>query len=115
MLHKKRQWYVLDMVRREMDTEEVERIVDECYKKYPKGFVANVQKGEVPGGYESLAKYLSKYVVSPPISIRRIDEYDGQTVRYHYRSHKTDRIEEERVGVYTLYRKDDPAYVAERV
>jgi hypothetical protein len=90
------------MLREEMDTEEIERIVDQCYKKYPKGFVAHVEKGDVPGRYKSLAKYLAKYVVSPPISVRRIDSYDGQTVTYHYRSHKTEKIEKDRVGVYTF-------------
>ena len=102
ILHKKWQWYLQEMVREGIDTEEIEQIVDSCYRSNPKGFVANVQKGEVPGRYESLARYLAKYVVSPPISIRRIDEYDGETVRYHYRSHKTERIEKERVDVYTF-------------
>jgi len=102
MLHKKWQWYLLEMVREGIDTEEIEQLVDDCYRSYPNGFVANVQKGEVPGRYESLARYLAKYVVSPPISIRRIDGYDGKTVRYHYRSHKTERVEEERVDVYTF-------------
>ena len=46
--------------------------------------------------------YLAKYVVSPPISVRRIDRYDGHQVTYHYRSHKTDRVERERVDVYTF-------------
>jgi len=41
-------------------------------------------------------------VVSPPISVRRIDGYDGQSVTYHYRSHKTERVERERVDVYTF-------------
>ncbi|MCR4321497.1 MAG: transposase [Candidatus Brocadiaceae bacterium] len=58
-----------------------------------------------------MARYLAKYVVSPPISIRRIDGYlpvrctqtgDGETVRYHCWSHKTERVEEERVDVYTF-------------
>lgn len=40
--------------------------------------------------------------MSPPISIRRIDEYDGERVRYHYRSHKTERVEQEEVDVYTF-------------
>lgn len=102
MLHKKWQWYLLEMVRKELDTEEVDRIVDECYKNYPKGFVANVQKGEVPGRYESLARYLAKYVVSPPISLRRIDKYDGERVKYRYKSHKTERVETEIVDVYTF-------------
>ena len=41
-------------------------------------------------------------MVSPPISLRRIDGYDGQSVTYHYRSHKTERVERERVDVYTF-------------
>ncbi|MFO0794007.1 MAG: transposase [Candidatus Brocadiaceae bacterium] len=102
MLHKKWQWHLMEMMRREIETEEMEDEVDKCYKKYPKGLVANVQKGEVPGRYRSLAKYLAKYVVSPPISVRRIDEYDGKKVRYHYKSHKTERVEEEKVDVYTF-------------
>lgn len=60
MLHKKWQWYVLEMLREEMDTEEIEQLVDTCYRSYPKGFVADVQKGKVPGRYESLARYLAK-------------------------------------------------------
>ena len=102
VLHKKWQWHLLEMLREELDTEEVERLVDYCYKKYPKGFVANVEKGDVPARYETLAKYLAKYVVSPPISVRRIDVYDGQAVAYHYQSHKTKKVEQETVGVYTF-------------
>jgi hypothetical protein len=102
VLHKKWQWYLLEMLREELDTEQIERLVDNCYKKYPKGFVANVQKGDVPNRYRSLARYLAKYVVSPPISVRRIDAYDGQKVTYHYRSHQTKRVEEETVDVYTF-------------
>jgi len=40
--------------------------------------------------------------VSPPISLRRIDRYDGQRVTYHYRSHKSERVERETVEVYTF-------------
>lgn len=102
VLHKKWQWYLLEMLREELDTDEIDKLVDYCYKKYPKGFVANVQRGDVPSRYKSLAKYLAKYIVSPPISLRRIDDYDGQTVTYHYRSHKTEKVEKERVDVYTF-------------
>ena len=41
-------------------------------------------------------------MVSPPISVRRIDRYDGHSVTYHYRSHKTERVERETVAVYTF-------------
>jgi hypothetical protein len=60
-----------------------------CFRRYPNGFIAQVQDGDVPAHYHSLATYLAKYVVSPPISVRRIDRYDGRHVTYHYRSHRT--------------------------
>src|SRR5712664_3935500 len=94
--------HVLEMVRKTLGTAEIDRVVDACYKTYPNGFVANVQKGDVPSRYQSLATYLAKYVVSPPISLRRIDRYDGQRVTYHYRSHKSERVEQETVDVFTF-------------
>jgi hypothetical protein len=42
--------------------------------------------------------YLAKYVVSPPISLRRILSYDGQRVRYWYNDHKTQHRQEEEVS-----------------
>jgi putative transposase/transposase-like zinc-binding protein len=102
MLRKKWQWYVLTMLRQTVKTQEIHRLVDACYTKYRNGFVTNVQKGDVPSRYESLARYLAKYVVSPPISLRRIDGYDGQRVTYHYRSHTSERVERESVDVYTF-------------
>jgi hypothetical protein len=102
MLRRKWQWHLLTMLRQTVKTKEINRLVDACYTRYRNGFVTNVQKGDVPARYESLARYLAKYVVSPPISLRRIDGYDGQRVTYHYRSHKTERVERERVDVYTF-------------
>jgi len=102
VLHKKWQWYLLDMFKKELDTEKSEQLVDHCYRHYSNGFVANVQKGDVPGRYESLAKYVAKYVMSPPIAVRRADAYDGQKVTYHYRSHMTERVEKETIEVYTF-------------
>ena len=49
-----------------------------------------------------MARYLATYLVSPPISLRRIDRYDGQRVTYHYRSHRSERVEWETVEVYTF-------------
>ena len=70
--------------------------------KYPDGLVTNVQKGQVPAQSQSVARYVAKYVVSPPIAVRRIDRYDGARVTYHYRSHRTDRMEHETVPVDTF-------------
>jgi hypothetical protein len=102
MLRKKWQWYLLTMLRRTVKTQEIKRLVDVCYTRYREGFVTNVQKGDVPTRDQTLATYLAKYVVSPPISLRRIDCYDGHHVTYHYRSHKSERVEWERVDVYTF-------------
>jgi hypothetical protein len=41
-------------------------------------------------------------VRDPPIAVRRIDRYDGQRVTYHYRSHRTERVEHETVAVDTF-------------
>src|SRR5262245_40191683 len=102
MLRKKWQWHLLTMLRQTLRTQELHRLVNTCYTKYRQGFVTNVQKGDVPSRYQSLARYLAKYVVSPPISLRRIDRYDGQRVTYHYRSHRSERVEWETVEVYTF-------------
>jgi hypothetical protein len=99
LLRKKWQWHLLTMLRQTVKTPEIRRLVDTCYTRYRAGFVTNVQKGDVPTRYQSLARYLAKYVVSPPISLRRIDRYDGQRVTYHYRSHKSERVEWETVKV----------------
>jgi hypothetical protein len=102
LLRRKWQWHLLRMVRQTLQTEDIHRLVDACFRKYPNGLVTNVQKGKVPSQYQSLARYVAKYVVSPPIAVRRIDRYDGERVTYHYRSHRTDRVEHETVGVDTF-------------
>ena len=89
------------MLRQTLKTEAVNRLVDTCFQKYPDGLVTNVHKGQVPSQYQSVARYVAQYVVSPPISVRRIDRYDGKRVTYHYRSHRTGRMEHETVPVDT--------------
>jgi Putative transposase/Transposase zinc-binding domain len=102
MLRKQWQWPLLTMLRQTVKTSEIRRLIDTCYTRYRAGFVTNVQKGDVPTRYQSLARYLAKYVGSPPISLRRLDRYDGPRVTYHYRSHKSERVEWETVAVYTF-------------
>lgn len=101
MLRKKWQWYLLTMLRQTVKTAELTRLVDVCYRRYPHGFVTNVHKGDVPSRSQSLATYLAQYVVSPPLSVRRLDRYDGPQVTSHYHSHKTERVERETGDVST--------------
>ena len=102
LLRRKWQWHLLTMLRQTRRTETVNQLVDTCFRKYPNGLVTNVQQGAVPSQSQSLARYVAKYVVSPPISVRRIDRYDGHQVTYHYRSHRTERVEHETVDVDTF-------------
>ena len=102
LLRRKWQWHLRRMVRQTLKTDVVNGLVDGCFKKYPNGLVTNVQKGKVPSQYQSLATYVATYVVSPPISVRRIDRYDGERVTYHYRSHRTERVEGETIDVDTF-------------
>jgi Putative transposase/Transposase zinc-binding domain len=102
LLRRKWQWHLLSMLRQTLATDALAHLVDVGFRKYPKGLVTNVQKGQVPSQYQSLARYVAKYVVSPPISVRRIDRYDGKRVTYHYRSHRTERVEHETVEVTTF-------------
>jgi hypothetical protein len=88
ILHKKWQYYLLKMLKEQLG-ESVKKQVDVLWKNYPEGFVGNVSKGKAPEYSQGLAKYLAKYVASPPISARRIIKYDGDTVTYRYKDHKT--------------------------
>src|SRR5712671_7407610 len=102
LLRRKWQWHLLTMLRQTLKTEAIRQLVDACFRKYPDGLVTNVQKGTVPAQAHSVARYVAKYVVSPPIAVRRIDRYDGARVTYHYRSHRTERVEHETVDVATF-------------
>jgi len=86
MLRKKWQWHLLTMLRQTLKDKEINRLMDACYTRYGNGFVTNMQKGDVPSRYESLARYLAKYVVSPPISLRRIDSYNSDHSMVRFRS-----------------------------
>src|SRR6266851_7367247 len=88
---RKWQWHLLRMVRQTLQTEDIKRLVDACFRQYPNGLVSNVHQGKVPSQYQSLARDVAQYVVSPPLAVRRIDRYDGERVTYHSRSHRTER------------------------
>jgi hypothetical protein len=102
LLRRTWQWPLLTMLRQTLQTEAIEQLVDVCFSKYPDGLVTNVQKGQGPAQAQSVARDVAKYVVSPPMAVRRIDRYEGIRVTYHYRSHRTDRMAYETVPVDTF-------------
>ena len=99
ILHKKWQYYLFGLIKEHVGTEEARRHIDKLWARYPKGLVAYLEKGEVPGGGKGLARYLAKYVVSPPIALGRITEYTGEEVAYWWRDHKSNKREYARIGV----------------
>jgi hypothetical protein len=100
ILHKKWQYHLFRMLKERVPTREMQAKIDELYRNYPDGLVANIQRGEVPKRIRGLAKYLAKYVVSPPISVRRMVSYDGKRVKYWYQDHKSGRGKMEEVDVF---------------
>lgn len=102
VLHKKWQYHLFEMIKEQVPTKEMRAKIDELYRKYPNGLVANIQRGEVPKRIRQLGKYLAKYVVSPPISVRRIIGYDGQGVKYWYNDHKSGKRKVEEVDLFTF-------------
>ena len=102
MLHKKWQYHLFTMLKQRVGTRAIKDKIDALWRKYPRGLVAYLEEGKVPAGGEGLAYYLAKYVVSPPISLRRILSYDGQLVRYWYNDHKTKQRQEEEVSALTF-------------
>src|SRR5207245_3138283 len=71
-------------------------------QKYTTGLVPNVHNGTFPSQSQSVARDVAQDVVSPPIAVRRIDRDDGARVTYHYRSHRTERVEHATVDVATV-------------
>jgi hypothetical protein len=59
-LNKNWQWHVLTMLRQTLPTPRVKRLVDLGFRRYPNGFIAQVQSGDVPARYHTLATYLAK-------------------------------------------------------
>jgi Putative transposase len=101
VLHKKWQYHLFTMLKQRVGTRAIKDQIDALWRKYTQGLVAYLEEGKVPAGSEGLAYYLAQYVVSPPISLRRILSYDGQRVRYGYNDHKTKQRQEEEVSALT--------------
>lgn len=99
ILHKKWQEYLLGMMEREIKTVEMKKLMEEMKRRYPKGFVASINKGEAPRNKSGLARYLAKYIAAPPISVRRIIKYSDKKVKYCYKDHVTKKMKEETVDV----------------
>jgi len=90
LLHRTWQTHVLEMIATRLAGDgQAQRLVAEMRHRYPKGFVAYLQ-GDVRPRMQQLARYLAKYVVSPPMALSRIVAYERERgmVTYWYRDHQ---------------------------
>jgi hypothetical protein len=95
-------WHLLTRLRQTLQTKVIEPLVAACLRQYPDGLVTNVPQGQGPAQSQRVARSVAKEVVSPPISVRRIDRDDGGRVTSHDRSHRTDRMADDTVPVKTF-------------
>jgi len=102
IIHKKWQYHLFRMIKSFFGTLEIKKLINKLWKLYPKGLAAHVTRGKVPDTCRGLARYLAKYVASPPIAVRRILSYDGRIVKYWYQDHKTKGKKFEEVDVFTF-------------
>jgi hypothetical protein len=108
VLRKKWQYFLSKMIVEFDPSPETKKLIDNLWKKYGKiGFVFNIDKKDVPKRSEALAKYLSKYLFRPSISVKRILEYDKENklVVYEYACHETGETERTEVSVYNFIGK----------
>ena len=105
LLHKKWEYHLFRMIENQIDTPQIRGEMARHWKQYPNGLVAYIEKGRVPEKAQGLARYLAKYVVSPPMAISRIIEYAGDEVTYWYQDHKTKQKQVAKVSVFEFIRR----------
>lgn len=103
-LHKQWQKNLFEVVERLLFGAEIKALLEELKQKYAKGCVAYWEKKSVKTG-KGLAKYLIKYVVSPPIAVSRITQYDGEFVEYYWQDHKSSQPLKARVCVLEFIKR----------
>ena len=95
-LRKKWQYHVLTALRKAVRGTAYEAAwharLGSMFPKCPTGFDCDCMPESGP--VERLVIYLCKYVSAPPISIRRIENCDGQNVTYRYEDHRKGEVHE---------------------
>jgi len=105
ILRKRWMYNLLEMVREaNRGNEEVMGRIDEIYERRKRvGLIARAKREKVRK--RDIVGYLIKYVVSPPIALSRITEYDGEKVTYYYREHPTDKKIATTVSAYEFIKR----------
>jgi hypothetical protein len=81
------QYYLLTGLRRKLKgNRSAQRLIGRLFRQYPTGFIVNVMS-QYPSGRKAAA-YCCRYTGRPPLSERRIVQYDGQQVTLAYQDYR---------------------------
>ncbi len=81
------QYYLLTGLRRKLKGNRgAQRRIGRLYRQYPTGFIVNVMS-QYPSGRRAAA-YCCRYTGRPPLSERRLTQYDGQQVTVTYQDYR---------------------------
>jgi len=90
LLRRKWQYYLLTALKAELPkTEENARFIDNLFKSRDKGFYVNAEKKMTSARFA--ARYIGRYMARPALAEYRIICYDGETVTFWYKDHKSGR------------------------
>ena len=89
LLRRKVQYHVLTNLRKAIPrTRQNLRLIDEMFRKYPKGFVVH-DSGKAKDR-KGIVRYIVRYIRHPAIANSRLVKYDGENVTFWY-EHKKHR------------------------
>ena len=57
IVHKKWEYHLFEMLKRQVGTPEIRKVIDRLWKEYPRGLVAHVTKGRVPEACNGLCPF----------------------------------------------------------
>ncbi len=103
VFRKKWQYFLSNMISDFDPSEKTKKLINYLWKKYRNdGFVFRLDPRDVPKRSLALARYLSKYLFRPSISVKRILKYDrkNKTVLFEYACHETGKLEKLELSVY---------------
>jgi hypothetical protein len=102
-LHREWQRQLFSMLEEQCRSAGLRHLLESLKQEYQRGLVAYWEPKPVRTG-KGLARYLIKYVVSPPVAVSRIIAYDGQEVEYCWQDHKSHQQEKVRVTAVEFIR-----------
>ena len=81
------QYHLLTGLRRKLKgNRSAQRVIGRLFRQHPRGFIVHVMS-RYPNGRKAAA-YCCRYTGRPPLSERRITQYDGQQVTFSYQDYR---------------------------